>query len=340
MTLLSHTAEIEVGADPEPVWLAVTDPELTRRYYYACAIEGDWRPGGAWSYRTSGGAAVMQGTVLEADRPRLLRLSAADRWDARTKDDPPYRISWEIESLGGGRSRVRLTHDGFETENASYRNSADLEPLLRGLRNLVDPEAAAAIRRLDAVGEVQVHALTPERLDDLLAFFDGPAFADNPSWGFCYCYNWRFGGSEAEAAERVPADNRRDMAGDVAAGRAHGLLAYADGRVVGWCSASLRGELPRLERADWMPQGGRDVGMIGCLVVAAPYRRHGISRRLVAASLDYLAGLGCTVAEAYPLRELHEAVHGHWGALEIYRELGFETERELPRRLVVRRPLP
>jgi GNAT superfamily N-acetyltransferase len=94
-----------------------------------------------------------------------------------------------------------------------------------------------------------------------------------------------------------------------------------------------------LTRRDWMPAESERVGIIGCLVIAPQYRRHGIARALVAAAGDYLAGIGCTVVEAYPVKELDGDAHGFYGPLEIYRGLGYETYRDLPQRLVVRRQL-
>jgi len=338
MPELVHRAEIEVAATPEEVWRAITDPEATRRYVYGCDIEGDWQAGGSWRYH-QGDRSVVEGTVQEARPPHLLRMTARDVWNAGARDDPPYAMTWRVDSVGAGRSRVQLTLDGFETENATYRANADIAALVEGLRLQVDQAAAAALRRLDRIGEIEVRPLAPERLDDFLDLFDHRAFADNPSWRGCYCFNFRFAGDDAAAAERTTADNRRDMSDAIAGGRAHGLLAYVDGRAVGWCSASPKAEMPQLLRRDWIPAESERVGIIGCLVIASQYRRHGVARRLVAAAGDYLAGIGCTIAEAYPIKEVGIDAHGFNGPPEIYRELGYETYRDLPQRLVVRKNL-
>lgn len=338
MSELAQSAEVEVGAPPEAVWDAITNPEVTRRYVFGCDIEGEWRPGAPWRYH-AGGQSAVAGTVLESDPPRLLRLTASFLWDPKAKADPPFQVTWQVEPAGAGRSRVRLTHGGFPSENASYRLSSEVENIVAGLRSVVDPDAAAALRRLEAIGPAEVLPLTPGRVDDFLDFFDHRAFADNPSWAWCYCYNYRFAGSDEDAADRGAADNRRDMSEAIRAGRAHGLLAYVDGRVAGWCSASPKAEMPWLGRRDWMPAEGGRVGIIGCLVIAAPYRRHGIARLLVEAAAGYLASLGCEVVEAYPLKRLDADAHGHFGPIEVYRDLGYETYRELPQRLIVRKQL-
>jgi uncharacterized protein YndB with AHSA1/START domain/GNAT superfamily N-acetyltransferase len=335
---LAHTAEIEVGAPPEQVWRAITDPEVTRRYAYGCEIEGEWRPGAAWRYHT-GGQTAIEGSVVEASPPHLLRLTARDAWYPGAADEPPYEITWRVEPVADGRSLVRLTFGGFQGETDSYRNNADLDSLLQGLRNQVDPEAAAALRPLDEIGEVTVLPLAPERLDDFLDLFDNRAFADNPSWRHCYCFNLRVAGDDAAASARTGADNRRDMSDAIGGGRAHGLLAYVAGRAVGWCSASPKAEMVQLLRREWMPPESERVGIIGCLVVAPRYRRHGVARRLVAAAGDYLAGIGCTVVEAYPLKDPGGDAHAFYGPREVYRELGYETYRDLPGRLVLRRRL-
>ncbi|HET8678913.1 MAG TPA: hypothetical protein VFM39_02250, partial [bacterium] len=87
-------------------------------------------------------------------------------------------------------------------------------------------------------GPLEIRPLDLERLDDFLRFFDREAFMDNPIWGSCYCM-----------APCVPPEQFRQQSGEqrragqralIVGGQTQGLLAYAGGRVVGWCHAAPR----------------------------------------------------------------------------------------------------
>jgi len=43
------------------------------------------------------------------------------------------------------------------------------------------------IERMAAIGEITVHPVTEDRIDDWLRFFDHDGFAGNPDWASCYC---------------------------------------------------------------------------------------------------------------------------------------------------------
>ena len=40
---------------------------------------------------------------------------------------------------------------------------------------------------LPEIGEIEIHPVTEDRVDDWLEFFDFDGFAGNPDWGSCYC---------------------------------------------------------------------------------------------------------------------------------------------------------
>jgi uncharacterized protein YndB with AHSA1/START domain/GNAT superfamily N-acetyltransferase len=324
-----HVFEIEVAARPEEVWRALTDPDLTARYYFGCRLETTLEPGAPFRY----GSAV-EGTLLAVEPPWRLEMSSHYMFDPRTAAEPPHREEWTVEPLGEGRCRVRLRGDGYVDGSTSYRLAPSGMPaLLKGLKNVVEPDALPP--RRERIGAVEVRELTPELVGDFLRFFDDDAFRDNPAWADCYC-------TELHRSDDLstPAANRGLADEMIRARRMRGFLAYADGRVVGWCHAAPRATLAGLARRPALAvEDAERVGTVACFVIAAPYRRHGVARALLAAALDRFAEQGLAFAEAYPLKEPRSDAEAYHGPLALYRAAGFEVYREAERSLIVRKAL-
>lgn len=81
------------------------------------------------------------------------------------------------------------------------------------------------------------------------------------------------------------------------------------------------------------------VGSIVCFVIAPQYRRHGIARLLPDAACDLLARQGFAVAEAYPTKRVGSDAVLYRGPLQLYFDAGFETHRDGPRSVAVRKAL-
>ena len=52
--------------------------------------------------------------------------------------------------------------------------------------------AAAGIGEREAIRQhdIEIRPLTAAMKDEYIAYFDGPAFADNPVWAQCYCLSY------------------------------------------------------------------------------------------------------------------------------------------------------
>jgi uncharacterized protein YndB with AHSA1/START domain/GNAT superfamily N-acetyltransferase len=329
-----------VAATPDQVWDAITNPELTRRYYFDTAVESDWRAGAEYAYRAANGQPAAQGTILEIDPPRLLRLTAALLITPATSADPPHRVTWEI-TPAGPRTQLQVTCDGYPEENATYRlNATGMNSILKGLAAVVDSELAAELRRVDRISQPVVKELTPERAGDLLGFFGGEAFRDNPAWASCYCMAHHFSGDQDEWARRSAAENRSDQEARILGGRARGLIAYVDDHPVGWCNACARSDLLAFDRRpDLRTDDAERVGSIHCFVISPRYRRHGLARLLLNEACDYLRKLGFEIAEAYPGREAGSDARAYRGTLPMYLAAGFQPYREAGGLVLVRKPL-
>lgn len=134
-----HAYEVYVNAPPERVWQAITDPEMTRRYYYGTLVKSDWKPGSPLRYDYPDGTLAAEGKVLEVDRPNRLVTTFSAVWDDTVKDDPPARVTWELTPAGKQSTRLSVVFDDFPSENATYRSvQGGLSVILSGLKTLVE----------------------------------------------------------------------------------------------------------------------------------------------------------------------------------------------------------
>ena len=175
--------------------------------------------------------------------------------------------------------------------------------------------------------EITIRRLTPELLGDYLAFFDGPAFADNPGWSDCYCLFPYTDGDDDAFEARPAAAKRVDISEAIRAGRAEGYLAYHGGRVVGWLNAEPRERYPQLTE---LPADGARIGVTSCFTIDPAWRRRGLARRLLAAAMDGLREDGMTHLQAGPETEPRDDAHRYRGTIELYESAGYESVAQLP----------
>ena len=116
---------------------------------------------------------------------------------------------------------------------------------------------------------------------------------------------WRLPRSEFERHKGEA--NRRALKAIVESSEAPGLLAYADGEAIAWCSVAPRESFPVLGRSRTLkPIDDEPVWSVVCLFIARPFRRRGVSVGLLAAAVEYAVARGARIVEGYPV-ELKQA---------------------------------
>jgi GNAT superfamily N-acetyltransferase len=154
---------------------------------------------------------------------------------------------------------------------------------------------------------------------------------------------WRLPGGQF--AQGRGAGNRDRQRKAVLQGPAPGLLAYRDGRPVGWCALAPRTAYSRIMRSP-MVKGDRDepgVWSVPCFYVARDSRRTGVASALIEAAVRYAADHGARALEGYPVPAEGGRVvapDAFTGTVGLFASAGF---REQPsgtrRRRVMRRDL-
>ncbi|GAB4506196.1 MAG: GNAT family N-acetyltransferase [Anaerolineales bacterium] len=191
---------------------------------------------------------------------------------------------------------------------------------------------------MTGVGEVtqewSLHPLTPERWHDFEALF-GPRGA----CGGCWCMWWRL--TRAEFDRMKGEGNREAMRALVESVRVPGILAYAGGMPVGWCSVAPREEFGALARSRVLrPVDDAPVWSVVCFFVDKAHRRRGLTVALLRAAVDYAAAHGATVVEGYPTdpkKADAPAAFLYTGTVSAFRKAGFvEVARGSPSRPIMR----
>ena len=135
---------------------------------------------------------------------------------------------------------------------------------------------------------------TPSRWRDLEQLF-----GERGACGGCWCMFWRISRKQFEAQKG--AGNRQALKKIVNANRRPGILAYRGQEVIGWCAVAPRTEYVALERSRILkPVDDQPVWSISCLFVKKPYRRQGISTKLLRAAADFAIRRGAKIVEGYP----------------------------------------
>jgi uncharacterized protein YndB with AHSA1/START domain len=99
--------ELESAASPDEAWAALTRPERIAEWFTDASPLGEV----GTAYRLDfGDGSVVEGVVTELEPGRRF----AHTW-AWTDAEPGQEtlVSWSVEALPDGRSRVTLVHDGW-----------------------------------------------------------------------------------------------------------------------------------------------------------------------------------------------------------------------------------
>ena len=180
-----------------------------------------------------------------------------------------------------------------------------------------------------------IHPVTPERWDDLVALF-----GERGAYGGCWCTWWRQ--TQAEFNRNAGAANRALLQSIVESGRVPGLLAYRDGRPVGWCSLAPREEFGRLQRSPVLgPVDDRPVWSIVCFYIDRAHRGQGVAAALLRAAVRYAAEHGAQIVEGYPVDPRGSQPNNaavYTGVVTMFEQAGFEeVARRSEKRPIMRR---
>jgi GNAT superfamily N-acetyltransferase len=163
---------------------------------------------------------------------------------------------------------------------------------------------------------LQFHPVTRERLPDLARFSEG-----HGKFRYCSCMRWRMTSTQFKCSTR---DARVAALEQLVDGNTPvGVLAYAEGEPVGWCSIAPRETYGALERYRALPRiDSAPVWPVVCFFIDRRVRRQGATLGLLRAAVEYARSNGATIIEGYPI-DPGQRLYTYMGSPSTFRAAGF-----------------
>ncbi len=167
---------------------------------------------------------------------------------------------------------------------------------------------------------LEIYALDGARWKDFELLF-----GERGACGGCWCMWWRLGKSEFESGKGDL--NKLSMKTIVDADEPVGVLAYIDGKPIGWCAVAPRNVYKRLEKSRTLQRiDDQPVWSITCLFIDKHYRRKGLSLELIKGAVAYAKANQANIVEAYPVVPYDNHVPDAFlwtGIPSVYESVGF-----------------
>lgn len=130
---------IKLHTGVSQVWEALTNPELTKKYFFNCEAISDWCVGSSIVFKMlSEGKEVVavKGLILAIQENALLKYSC---YDPRFEEDPSRHttVTVVLSSETDGTT-LTVTQGEFGDEEAFNHTGAGWEMVLSGLKELLE----------------------------------------------------------------------------------------------------------------------------------------------------------------------------------------------------------
>jgi GNAT superfamily N-acetyltransferase len=168
--------------------------------------------------------------------------------------------------------------------------------------------------------DLEFYPVTPKRWKDL-----DTLFGERGACGGCWCMWWRLSRSQFNKEKGIR--NKKALKKIVDSGEIPGILAYADGEPIGWCSVAPRETFPVLERSRILKRiDEKPVWSVVCFFVAKQFRQKGVTIELLKAAIEYAKKHRARIVEGYPIEPKKTKmpdVFANTGLASAFRKAGF-----------------
>ena len=98
-----------IRTTPEKLWLALTDEEFMKQYWFGMHCESRWTVGSSWKMVSGDGSITDAGEIVEAEPPRRLVIRWQHQKNPELKAEGESLCTMELERSGAA-VKLAITH--------------------------------------------------------------------------------------------------------------------------------------------------------------------------------------------------------------------------------------
>jgi uncharacterized protein YndB with AHSA1/START domain len=131
--------QITIKADRSKVWEALTNPEITKRYFFNCEVLSDWKAGSPITFKGRMFLVMkieMTGTIVDIERGKLLKYTL------KNKKGGVSTVTDQL-TYAKGETTVSVTDDVGKADGVEKRYKRSVkgwDKILKGLKEVVESE--------------------------------------------------------------------------------------------------------------------------------------------------------------------------------------------------------
>jgi uncharacterized protein YndB with AHSA1/START domain len=132
-----------IRTTPEKLWLALTDVEFIKQYWFGVRCESQWTAGSSWKMVYPDGRMTDDGEIVEAEPPRRLVIRWQHQYKPEFKAEGESHCTMELEPSGPA-VKLSITHT-IEREPSNFiaAVSAAWPMVISNLKSLLETGSIA-----------------------------------------------------------------------------------------------------------------------------------------------------------------------------------------------------
>ena len=115
--------QVFIRTTPQKLWQALTEGEVTKRYFFGETVHSDWKAGSEWHSTGPEGSRDVEGKVVESDPPRRLVMTWRALYDPELSSESS-RVTYLIEKRGEV-CKLAVTHELADAPKTAKHVSKD-----------------------------------------------------------------------------------------------------------------------------------------------------------------------------------------------------------------------